>query len=796
MGNERVLKTRLKLLALAVGMAWGGLVGAATLGDISILSGRGQPLQAEVELALSGDAEAGEVVTYAYTPEEYWSRSGLSVEASLRGLSTHLGKRPDGSYFLKVWSASAVESPQVALLIEVTSTANGKSVREYVFHLPTTVTAAIPDAQGAEHGETKSGQVEQTVEVKPGDNLNKIARAIKPETVSLERMLVALYRANPQAFMGKNMNRLKAGKVLRVPKADEIDKLEQREAKKELRAHVADWNAYRHKVAARLDSRTDNALEREASGKVEQSVSAKGEAGQAPAEVLRLSRGDAPGAREAAVEVKSLKDKVQSLEEDLTARNKALKESQDRIAMLEKNNREMQKLIELKSTLAPVSVPVKADEAVKAEVSAESAVLAASAVEAAAPEVASAPVVSEVAPKEPEPAPVVNEKASSVAKFLWGGAAALLAGGAAFYFLRRGRKEEKAKPVRRVVEETPKPAAPFPDDAELLVTSAIAQESAEAMVDVTSDETVRAAESEAEAVDASEEAVVQISSAASAAVAEEEMVTAPVLASEPVLDEPIYQAEPVTEALEQVTVLSEVVAPMESEDEPLATAEVKLDFDVPGFIPEMSTTSQVVEVSAEPELVLEDAFEAGRVEHSADSAPVIDLSEAFASTPEVVAELSPAQESAYIPPQPSEVAVAAAASPSESERMVAPEVVAEQSREALVDAAPAPVAEDAMAPELDIPTIADFTPTETSALPPMPGMEGVSLNFADEAVAAPEAAKVNGEQWLQVATKLDLARAYQEMGDDAGAREILEEVLVEGDAEQRATAEQLMQTIA
>jgi len=97
--------------------------------------------------------------------------------------------------------------------------------------------------------------------------------------------------------------------------------------------------------------------------------------------------------------------------------------------------------------------------------------------------------------------------------------------------------------------------------------------------------------------------------------------------------------------------------------------------------------------------------------------------------------------------------------------------------------------------ELDIPTIADFTPAETPSLPPMPGMDGVNLNLIDDTSLTEEELQAKGEHWLQVATKLDLARAYQEMGDDAGAREILDEVVAEGDAEQKATAQQLLQVL-
>jgi pilus assembly protein FimV len=55
--------------------------------------------------------------------------------------------------------------------------------------------------------------------VKPGDSLGRIAAQLKPVDVSLDMMLVALYRANPDAFIGNNMNRLKSGQILSVPDA-------------------------------------------------------------------------------------------------------------------------------------------------------------------------------------------------------------------------------------------------------------------------------------------------------------------------------------------------------------------------------------------------------------------------------------------------------------------------------------------------------------------------------------------------------------------------------------------------
>ena len=48
----------------------------------------------------------------------------------------------------------------------------------------------------------------------------------------------------------------------------------------------------------------------------------------------------------------------------------------------------------------------------------------------------------------------------------------------------------------------------------------------------------------------------------------------------------------------------------------------------------------------------------------------------------------------------------------------------------------------------------------------------------------------------EVATKLDLAKAYEEMGDVEGARELLQEVLKEGDADQRQTAQEMLARVS
>ena len=61
-----------------------------------------------------------------------------------------------------------------------------------------------------------------------------------------------------------------------------------------------------------------------------------------------------------------------------------------------------------------------------------------------------------------------------------------------------------------------------------------------------------------------------------------------------------------------------------------------------------------------------------------------------------------------------------------------------------------------------------------------------------------ETSDLNGksEQWQEIETKLDLAKAYQEMDDKEGAKEMLEEVIREGDEKQKKAARKLLQNLS
>ncbi len=70
---------------------------------------------------------------------------------------------------------------------------------------------------------------------------------------------------------------------------------------------------------------------------------------------------------------------------------------------------------------------------------------------------------------------------------------------------------------------------------------------------------------------------------------------------------------------------------------------------------------------------------------------------------------------------------------------------------------------------------------------------GNALEYSDDPTGTAEAGGI--ETMTEIGTKLDLARAYIDMGDPDGARSILEEVLDEGDQNQKHEARSLLETI-
>ncbi|MDH3355234.1 MAG: hypothetical protein OEL79_08485, partial [Chromatiales bacterium] len=79
------------------------------------------------------------------------------------------------------------------------------------------------------------------------DTLAEISLKLKADSPwHYQRWMYALYKKNPQAFFGDNMNNLKLGAILRVPTAKELEQIDLAEAFRAVKVHLYVLEQGRH----------------------------------------------------------------------------------------------------------------------------------------------------------------------------------------------------------------------------------------------------------------------------------------------------------------------------------------------------------------------------------------------------------------------------------------------------------------------------------------------------------------------------------------------------------------------
>lgn len=371
----------LSLMAVAVCMSSVGAY-AAGLGKITVLSPLGQPLRAELDVTASRE-ELSSMTARLASPDAF-KQVGIEYLPAFAGIRFVLDKRADGQPYLRVSTDRPMNEPFLDILIELTWS-SGKMVREYtmlldppdVFSKPVPAPVALPESRPTPQKEpaavappeplkpaapvsVEKAQPSPAKEVAPvaekapgtdtrvvrsGDTLTKIAEETRPEGVSLDQMLVALFRGNQDAFSGKNMNRLKAGKILAIPSSDSVTAASPGEARRTVVAQARDFNAYRKKLAAAVAATPvkEEVARQQDTGRIAPKIEDKVPSVAPSKDKLEVSR------TETAKDAKGVQDRISALEEDLVSRDKSLKEASSRVADLEKNLSDLKKLAEMKS---------------------------------------------------------------------------------------------------------------------------------------------------------------------------------------------------------------------------------------------------------------------------------------------------------------------------------------------------------------------------------------------------------------------------------------------------------------
>ncbi|MDA8454610.1 hypothetical protein M4R22_07535 [Acidovorax sp. GBBC 3334] len=410
---------------------------ALALGRLSVQSALGEPLRAEIDLPQITAAEAESLRAASASPQAYRAQ-GMEVSPTLNDLQVRLQRRADGTMVLRLTTSRPVNDPFVDLVLDASWSA-GQLVRSYTLLLdppalrreapaPTVsaqagaaaspapqparpapaaapraaeapATAAPRPAPAAPPAPAVSGNTPRaasapaaaaggadSVVIRPGDTAGRLAGAHRPAGVSLDQMLVAMMRANPDAFIRGNVNRMKSGAVLQIPDEAQARATPPAEARQIIAAQSRDFNEFRRRLAGAAPSAEVAAAERSASGRVQAQVEDRKPATAAP-DKLTLSKGAVQGQRAA---------------EEQLARDKQAGEASTRMAELSKNISDLNKLGAASSpagTAAPAPAPAPVASAAEAG-------------RVAVP-VGAPPVAPAVAASAPAPAPAAVPAASA-----------------------------------------------------------------------------------------------------------------------------------------------------------------------------------------------------------------------------------------------------------------------------------------------------------------------------------------------------------------------------------------------
>jgi pilus assembly protein FimV len=342
---------------------------ALSLGAIRVLSSLGEPLRAEVNLIDLTEAQARSLRPSLGKSDAYESM-GLDYNPDLETMQFNLQRSPDGRAVLQLNNSRPVTSVFVDIVLEV-SWAAGKVTRNFtllltppqtdsataaavpvtpVLPLATAATpaTAAPPAEPATAASAPSHPLvdkpavptvaapasKKSVRVVRGDTAGQLAMQNLPVQVSLDQMLLAVLRSNPNAFVAGNVNRLKTGAVLSMPTAADATGVAPAQARQIILAQSRDFNAFRQQLGSNAQPAQVAPAGREASGQVQSSVTEKTSAASA-ADKLTLSKGGLSGT--------GTTPSPNNVEAKF-AQERQAKDTADRLAELSKNIGDLNKL--------------------------------------------------------------------------------------------------------------------------------------------------------------------------------------------------------------------------------------------------------------------------------------------------------------------------------------------------------------------------------------------------------------------------------------------------------------------
>ena len=328
-----MLQVRKLVLAIAAASALSsGMAQALGLGELTLKSTQNQPLLAEIELLDVKDLTAAEVVPSLAPPDEF-TKAGVPRPAFLDDLRFTPVINANGKSVLRVTSSQPLSEPFVKFLVQV-MWPSGRLLRDYSVLLDPAKFSPQTAAAASSAPASASGQYTTTSR----DTLWEIAAKAR-NGGSVQQTMLAIQALNPDAFINGNINRLKTGQVLRLPDAAQSVQLSPGKAVNEVASQNADWRSGRRT--------TPLAQQLDATGR--QPVAAKAPARADSNDSLSLVAASAAKGKGAVGDAKNVSDKLAMTEEGLDSARRENAELQSRMQDLQSQLDKLQRLIELKN---------------------------------------------------------------------------------------------------------------------------------------------------------------------------------------------------------------------------------------------------------------------------------------------------------------------------------------------------------------------------------------------------------------------------------------------------------------
>lgn len=342
---------------------------AASLGGLISYSFLNEPLSVVVTIEKL-DAADIEGLTARVVSAEGYAAAGVKRPSWADKAIVRVKTLGDGRYGVEVRTSEPITDPATSLLLELKAK-SGEATREYALLLdikndattkevlkPETVrsapisakeferkvaeaqaaretaksaVASVKAARAAQASRAPSASVETdgSVRVRNGSVLSAIAAATAREGVTRDQMMLGYLSQNPSAFVGSNINRLKAGVILRVPTKDEALSVDAARAKAQVAQMGADYAGWRSGAgSASLPAASVEVKKRDASGTVGKVIAAPSQGDE-----LRLGKA---------------KTKEGASKEDLLSKQKELAEANSRAKDLERVADDLKKLLAIK----------------------------------------------------------------------------------------------------------------------------------------------------------------------------------------------------------------------------------------------------------------------------------------------------------------------------------------------------------------------------------------------------------------------------------------------------------------